>query len=127
MICRQLKHTIVSVANSCGVDRLFRHINRKKLLVVMYHGVTSNDYAPPIWTQLPLKTFRQQIEYLCGHYVPVSLTEVTGATRGVSTLPDHAVLITFDDGLRNNYSVAFPVLRELSVPAAIFLTIDYIG
>lgn len=127
MIFRQLKHTIVRAANFCGVDRLFRHINRKKLLVVMYHGVTPNDYTPPIWTQLPLKTFRQQIKYLSEHYVPVSLTEVAGATRGVSALPEHAVLITFDDGLRNNYSAAFPVLQESNVPAAIFLTIDFIG
>lgn len=124
---RRLKHTIVRAASFCGVDRLFRHINRKKLLVVMYHGITPNDYTPPIWTQLPLKTFRQQIEYLSEHYVPVSLAEVTGAARGVSTLPERAVLITFDDGLKNNYSVAFPVLQELNVPAAIFLTIDLIG
>lgn len=127
MMFRQLKHTLVGAANSCGIDQLFRHINRKKLLVVMYHGVTSNDYAPPIWTQLPLKTFRQQIEYLSKHYVPVSLAEVAGATRGLSALPERAVLITFDDGLRNNYSIAFPVLQELNVPAAIFLTIDFIG
>lgn len=124
---RQLKHTIVRVANFCGVDRLFRHINRKKLLVVMYHGVTSNDYTQPIWTQLPIKIFRQQLEYLSQHYVPVSLAEVAEATRGVSTLPERAVLITFDDGLKNNYSVAFPVLQELNVPAAIFLTIGFIG
>lgn len=127
MMFRQLKQTIIRATHLCGVDWLFRHINRKKLLVVMYHGVTLNDYTPPIWTQLPLKAFRHQIEYLREHYVPVSLAEVTGAARGVSTLPERAVLITFDDGLKNNYSVAFPVLQELNVPAAIFLTIDFIG
>lgn len=114
-------------ANFCGIDRLFRHINRKKLLVVMYHGVTLNDYTPPVWTQLPLKTFRQQLEYLSEHYVPVSLADVAGATGGSSALPERAVLITFDDGLRNNYSAAFPVLQELNLPAAVFLTIDLIG
>lgn len=93
----------------------------------MYHGITTNDYVPPIWTQLPLEKFRQQLEFLRKQYVPVSLAEVVGAVRGGSTLPERAVLITFDDGLKNNYSVAFPVLQELNIPAAIFLTVDLIG
>lgn len=127
MISRRLKQTIAGIADMCGVARLFRYINRKRLLVVMYHGITTTCYAPPIWTQLPLETFRQHMEFLRIHYVPVSLSEVVKAIRGESTLPERAVLITFDDGLRNNYSVAFPVLQELHLPAAIFLTVDLIG
>ena len=110
-----------------GADTLFRLINRKKLLVVMYHGVTATDYEPQIWTQLPLAAFRRQLEFLCDRYVPVSLTEVVRATRGETTLPERAVLVTLDDGLKNNYTVAFPVLQEMGVPAAIFLTVDYVG
>lgn len=124
---RQTKETIVNAAAFCGVARLFRYINRKKLLVVMYHGVTINDYTPAIWTQLPLEKFRQQLAFLCAHYTPVSLIEVTASINGGTPLPKRAVLITFDDGLKNNYSVAFPVLQELNVPAAIFLTVGLIG
>lgn len=127
MMSRRLKQTIARTAEFCGVARLFRQINRKKLLVVMYHGITTSDYNPPIWTQLPLEKFRQQLEFLREHYVPVSLAEVVSASRGGSTLPERAVLVTFDDGLKNNYAVAFPVLQELQVPAAIFLTVDLIG
>lgn len=123
----RLKQLLFKIADLCGIAEFFRYINRKKLLVVMYHGVTKNAYNPPIWTQLPLETFRQQLNFLNEHYLPVSLSEVLSAVRGDSTLPDRAVLITFDDGLKNNYSVAFPVLQELNVPAAIFLTMDLIG
>ncbi len=93
----------------------------------MYHGVTTTGYTPAIWTQLPLATFRQQLLFLKKQYAPVSLHEVIEAIRGGTPLPEQAVLITFDDGLKNNYSVAFPVLHELNVPAAIFLTVDLIG
>ena len=122
-----IKNGVIRAAVMLGADALFRRINRKKLLVVMYHGVTGKDYEPQIWTQLPLAAFRRQLEFLCDCYVPVSLNEVVRAIRGQATLPERAVLITFDDGLKNNYTIAFPVLHEMGVPAAIFLAVDYVG
>lgn len=122
-----LKRMLVKGLVTCGVDRLFRTMNRNRLLVVMYHGVTRQCHLPPIWTQLPLPVFKAQLEFLKSRYQPVSLTQVLQTLDQEAPLPERAVLITFDDGLSNNYSVAFPVLRELSVPAAIFLTVDVIG
>jgi len=110
-----------------GTDRLFRHLNRDRLLVVMYHGVTRHSYHPPVWTQLPLPVFRSQLEFLSRHYQIVSLSQVVRALDQGEPLPERAALITFDDGLKNNFSVAFPVLKELGLPAAIFLTVDLIG
>ena len=127
MLCHHLKNMVVRSAVMFGADALFRRINRKKLLVVMYHGVTATEYKPQIWTQMPLAAFRRQLEFLRDRYVPVSLDEVVRAIRGEAALPERAVLVTFDDGFRNNYTVAFPVLREMGVPAAIFLTVDYVG
>ncbi len=93
----------------------------------MYHGVTRRSYAPPVWTQLPEEVFRRQIEFLSRHYRPVSLQQVVNAISDGAPLPEQAALVTFDDGLRNNATVAWPILREMGVPAAIFLTVDFIG
>jgi peptidoglycan/xylan/chitin deacetylase (PgdA/CDA1 family) len=97
------------------------------MLVVMYHGVTNNRYDPPVWTQLPVDKFRSHMEFLRKHYRIVSLAEVVAAVRSERNIPQRAALITFDDGLMNNYTVAFPVLKELGIPATIFLTSDFIG
>lgn len=121
------KRLLLSAVGLVGIDRLFRRLNRRKLLVVMYHGVTSLCHEPPIWTQLPADRFRSQLAFLRDHYCPVSLGEVVTAFRTGSTLPDNAALVTFDDGLRNNFTVALPILQELAIPAAVFLTVDYIG
>ncbi|CAH2031393.1 polysaccharide deacetylase family protein [Trichlorobacter ammonificans] len=122
-----LKQTLLRAAGSFGLDSLFRYLNRGKLLVVMYHGVTAGDHRPPVWTQLPVERFRKQVAFLRSHYTPLTLTEVTAALAGNSSLPERALLITFDDGLRNNYSCAFPILQQMGVPAAVFLTVDLIG
>lgn len=122
-----LKRTLVKGLATCGVDRLFRTLNRDRLLVVMYHGVTRQSHLPPVWTQLPLPVFRAQLEFLKSRYQPVSLQQLLQALDREVPLPERAVLITFDDGLSNNYSVAYPVLKELGVPAVIFLTMEMIG
>lgn len=122
-----LKNMLIGSANFICADTVFRRLNKNKLLVVMYHGVTQSDYDPPVWTQLPVSVFRRQLEFLRKNYSFVTLSEVVDAIRNRCPLPERAALITFDDGYRNNYGVAFPLLRELGVPAAIFLTVDYIG
>ena len=126
-INRKFKSFILHALIMGRVDRLFRFLNNDKLLVVMYHGITENYYNPPIWTQLPVCFFRDQLEYLDRHYSIVTLSDVIAAVRGEITLPKNAALITFDDGLKNNFTVAFPILREMGLPAAIFLTVDYIA
>jgi len=110
-----------------GVDNLFRYINRRKLLVVMYHGVTRMQQQEAPWTQLPEAVFAEQIEFLSTTYRLLSLSELVDCIRTKSDPPEHSALITFDDGLRNNLTVAFPILARFSAPAAIFLATDFIG
>ncbi len=121
------KHLLCRTLVALRFDSLFRFLNRQKLLVVMYHGVTETDYRPPIWTQLPVSSFRQQLDYLRSRYTFISLSDLLAGIRGVRPLPERAALLTFDDGLKNNFTVAFPILQQFSIPAAIFLTADYIG
>ena len=126
-IKNRAKTTAISVARFFLVDRWLRFLYRKRLLVVMYHGVTEKNYSPPVWTQLPVSVFEKHIHWLSSHYHPVTLTQVVDALVNGKMLPDRSVLVTFDDGLKNNATVAYPVLKKYQVPAAIFLTVDFIG
>jgi peptidoglycan/xylan/chitin deacetylase (PgdA/CDA1 family) len=44
-----------------------------------------------------------------------------------TALPDNAVFVSFDDGWRNNLTLAAPLLKKYEIPATVFLTTDYIG
>lgn len=128
MGCRAgFKKALCSSLLTVRMDRLLRFVNRDKLMVVMYHGVTRRSYDPPVWTQLPLEVFRGQLEFLKAHYTIITLERLLDAIRGRAELPQRAALLTFDDGLMNNFTMAFPLLKGLDIPATIFLTSDFIG
>lgn len=113
----------------CGlqVDRVFRHINRDKLLAVMYHGVSRNKQEQLPWTQIPEGMFTKQVEFLAENYNLLHLSDVVDHLQTERDLPECSALITFDDGLRNNLSVALPILAYYEAPAAIFVATDFIG
>jgi peptidoglycan/xylan/chitin deacetylase (PgdA/CDA1 family) len=54
------------------------------------------------------------------------MDEVARHAAGEELCPPRSFAITFDDGFRNNLTVAAPILRELGIPAAIYVTTDFI-
>jgi peptidoglycan/xylan/chitin deacetylase (PgdA/CDA1 family) len=93
--------------------------------ILMYHRVHP-DGGGTRW-QLERRHFRAQVAHLVRNYRVLSLDEMVAALARRTPLPPRAVAVTFDDGYRDNWSEAFPVLRELSCPATIFLTAGLIG
>jgi len=92
--------------------------------VLTYHRV--NDERDAFFGGTPVAVFARQMEHVARHYDVVSLEEAVEAIRTGSVAGRMAV-VTFDDGYRDNYSHAFPVLRTLGIPATIFLATDAIG
>ncbi len=109
------------------IDSIFRSLNKKKLLVLTYHGVCLPERCPPLFTQLPVHLFREQLSFIKRHYQVISVDDLVVSLREKKKLPERSVLLTFDDGFMNNYKVAFPLLKEFNLPAVIYLTTDYIG
>ncbi|MFZ5979896.1 MAG: polysaccharide deacetylase family protein [Candidatus Zixiibacteriota bacterium] len=129
-----LKHSIVSTAYYTGFLPLLKAALRtappERPLMLMYHRVLENIERDNKYTQngiaVSRDTFEKQMAYLAKYYRPVSLDDfVAGLTAG-KILPKKAVVITFDDGWRDNYTFAYPVLKKYAIPATIFLTTDFI-
>jgi peptidoglycan/xylan/chitin deacetylase (PgdA/CDA1 family) len=96
----------------------------RTLRVLMYHKV--NDLYPNP-TTVPTAVFAEQIELL-GElgYVPVSLEQVRDHYVAGAELPTGAVLITFDDGYRDNLQNAVPILQRHGYPAVVFVPIGFL-
>lgn len=70
--------------------------------------------------------FRDQMLMLKQRFRPMRLTDVVTALNAGQALPPDAVAVTFDDGYDDNYRIAYPILRELGVPATFFVSTGHI-
>lgn len=71
--------------------------------------------------------FRWQMNYIKRHFTPINFGILVAATEGKAKLPRRPIIVTFDDGFEDNYTHAFPILKEFDVPATVFLSTGYIG
>ena len=97
----------------------------RTLRILMYHKV--NDLWPNP-TTVPTWVFEEQMGLL-GElgYTPVSFEAVRDHYVDGTSLPVGAVLITFDDGYRDNLENALPVLRRHGYPGVLFAPIGFVG
>lgn len=98
---------------------------RKGLRVLMYHKVSvqQSDYLTVTTIQLA-----EQLGYLQNEgYQWVRMADVIEAHCQHKSLPDRAVLLTFDDAYLNNLTLALPILKQYNAPATIFVPTGFIG
>ena len=98
----------------------------RRILLLYYHRVFDTNEQPIYQLGIQRDVFRRQLEDLQRFFHIVPLPEALSAAAAGSHGEDLAA-ITFDDGYRDNYVWAFTVLRELGIPATIFLVAGLIG
>ncbi len=92
--------------------------------ILTFHGISDGpiEYLPT----LPVSIFRAQMEYLANYFCVLDLHEAV-TRMAKHDVPNNAVVLTFDDGYRDNFLNAFPVLQEFGLSATFFLPTDVIG
>ena len=105
-----------------GIFALLRRANRRRLMVLLYHGVRAKGGNPQIDNlHVPEEKFRAQMQWLRRRFTPVTLDQAMAGLEGRELLPERAALVTFDDAYRNNLDVAAPILSECGIPAVLFV------
>jgi peptidoglycan/xylan/chitin deacetylase (PgdA/CDA1 family) len=111
------------------VSRLLKGRRNGGVPILMYHGISDQlgDRHPYFETNTAPKLFAQHMQYLRENgYSAVDLVEIID-TAGVAQNPAKRVAITFDDGFRNFYTHAFPILAQYGFTATMFVTTGWIG
>jgi peptidoglycan/xylan/chitin deacetylase (PgdA/CDA1 family) len=91
-----------------------------KALIICYHCI--KDKGNPNLRPAKVADFEKQMQYLSKVYNPISLDKMAQHIQDGTSLPAKAIAITFDDGYRDNYENAYPILRKYNIPATFFLT-----
>jgi peptidoglycan/xylan/chitin deacetylase (PgdA/CDA1 family) len=113
-----------------GVNALLHRRGRDRLLVLNYHGVVPEDRSRDRFgyqNTVSAAELDWHLRLLCRHFHPVSIGHVRNWVEGREALPSHPVLVTFDDGYRNNLTYAARLLKKHAVPAVVFLSTGYVG
>ncbi len=90
-----------------------------QLTSISYHFV--GDPIFPGLKTLPLSVFREQLDAIEKKYTVISWPELRSHITGHIPLPEHACLLTFDDGTYDHYSVVFPELKARGISGLFFL------
>lgn len=106
--------------------RLHQIAFRRELAILMYHGVV-RDHPLPFadWCFIGADQFEAEMRYLERHLEVLPLnTAVEHMREGRLRRP--TAVVTFDDGFQSVHDVAFPILKDLSLPATVFLATSFI-
>ncbi len=108
-----------------GISKLLRCFN-KSPKVIYYHGIENtiiDQYIQGV--QISSETFKSNLKFIKKNYQVISITEFYERFKS-NTFNGDEVVITFDDGYKNNLTVAAPILKELRMPFTVFLSTNLI-
>ena len=97
---------------------LYNKTRKNFVLCLMYHSIDSEKNKGGIF----IDEFEEHIKWIKDKKT-FKMEELKGLDY---TLPPNSILITFDDGYKNNYTLAFPILKKYNIKATIFLNTKFI-
>lgn len=128
-----LKVAIASALARARNSRLAAFVTRRpeQPLIIGYHRVVE-DFAACLETENPAMLvsramFERHLDWLGQHFRFVSLDDIGAQLASGEPFSEPVVAVTFDDGYRDVYEHAYPVLTRKGIPAAVFVVSDLVG
>ena len=95
--------------------------------ILMYHYIVPDAPKSDRLTISPRQLERQMRFLRNNHYNIVALEAIADLIRDKKKIPPKTVAITFDDGKKDNFTEAFPILKKYNIPATMFIIVDQVG
>ena len=98
-----------------------------KIPVLMYHSVTTDKYNKNE-LKISKSNLKAQLDYLkANKYNTISLDQLHSHMTKRTALPTKPIIITFDDGYVDNYTIAYPLLKANKQKATVFMIANCIN
>ena len=114
---------ILHFASYCIPRGALGKITRFPELAPFYH-IVSDEQVPHVKHLFGYRTihqFKKDMEFLLRYYHPITIHDILVYARTGDRLPEKSFFLSFDDGLRENYDIIAPILKEMGIPASFFV------
>lgn len=118
-----MKSWMIETAGKLGGYQVARLVTRRQPKILMYHRFSES--ASP--AAVSRAGFERQLCIIKRWFQPMTLTQLAYSIQHNGQVPSNAVVITVDDGYRDFYEIAYPLLRHYQVPATFFVTTGFIN
>src|SRR4029453_11903960 len=91
-----------------------------QVIIFCYHQLVDKIRTP--WTQITPAAFEAQMKELKDKGITViSMQDLLAWKRGEKNIPPRCAVITFDDGWKSQYEVAWPIMKKFNYPFTMFI------
>ncbi|MGB3300876.1 MAG: polysaccharide deacetylase family protein, partial [Phormidesmis sp.] len=126
----RLRRRLHLLSYQSGLSSLYARMQRESVAtILMYHSVPPASEQP--WIDpcncISEDVFEQQMRFLSQYRQVISIERLTQKLKRKEPIKRGTVAITFDDGYRNNLTVAAPILAKYDLPATLYLATNYVS
>ena len=108
--------------------KLLLQLSRQNLAIPFYHAVSDNElkHIKHLYRVPTTKKFIKDLDFLLKYFTPIHLNELSNFLQRKRALSKPALLLTFDDGLREFHDIVAPILLQKGISATCFLNSSFI-
>jgi len=111
----------------CGAQKLLRLASRGPI-VLFYHGVVEKIIDPEVQQlHMSVRDFERQIQFLRRHREIISMDHLYDCVVNNRLENSNQVILTFDDGYKNNAEIVAPLLHGWTIPFTVFISTRHIS
>lgn len=116
-----MNQELVNLLDNIGVLSLSRNLHRARPIILMYHRILNSEYIPGVSPAV----FESQLKYLRERFNVLSVNQLVSDIT-CNKIQPLSVALTFDDGHRDFYDNAWPLLKKYELPASLYVTTGFI-
>lgn len=112
---------VLPLAINLNLDKYFLKKTSKNCCVINFHGVRKNNNEVFNNRHIHYSEFEKIIIYLNKNYKIIPLSELFEIYRTKRKVEKKTIALTFDDGYKNNFDIALPILKKHNTPATFYI------